>query len=247
MDEPSSTSSEKKTKAKPASTRPPPRPKHSWTVPPGAAIPADQLTARLDVFETTAVLTTYRGANAIVRHISPDELTEALTRGMDQGSGLLPTNALWWRNSSHGPVVAFWVGPQLIPVALQTKPLEAPERFRIPMPGLLFICQPSIAPWAFAVPERPTSESDPVYRIPAYNVFRDGRVCPGSHKFNSDVTQIPAEFFTSLFSRTGDYGGRSKSHPSDLEELWRGLDGQTSYPVDDLVECGTIKEVLKVP
>lgn len=247
MTEPSSKSSETKNPEKVPKTRRPPRPQHSWTVPPSAGIPPDRLTARLDVFDTTAVLTTYQGQNAIVRHIKPDELSEALTRGMDQGSGLLPLNALWWRNSSYGPVVAFWIEPQIVPVALQTQPLAPPERFRIPMPGLLFICRPSIAPWVYAVPERPTSEDDKVYRIPTYNVFRDGRVCPGSHKFNSDVTQIPVEFFTSLFSKTGDYDHRSKSHPGDLEEHWRALDGQTSYPTHDLVEHATIGEVLHIP
>lgn len=244
MDEPSPKSSPKKKPDKPARIK---RPRHSWTVPPGAGIPGDRLMSRLEVFETTAVLTTYQGVTAIVRHISPDQLAEALTRGMDQGSGLLPPDALWWRNSSHGPVVAFWKEPQVVPVALQTKPFEPAERFRIPMPGLLFICQPGQPPWVYALKQRPASGEDQVYRVPTYNVFQDGRVCPGSHKFSTDITKIPGEFFQSLFSRTGDFEGRSKKHPKDLEEHWRALDGKKTYPMSDLVEFGRLREVQSIP
>ena len=46
--------------------------------------------------------------------------------------------------------------------------------------------------------------------MPAFNVFRDGRVCPGSHSFPDEVGLIPESFFQSYFSLTGDTRERSK-------------------------------------
>ena len=63
--------------------------------------------------------------------------------------------------------------------------------------------------------------------MPAFNVFSDGRTCPGSHRFPEEVARIPESFFQSYFSGTGDIRNRSRKHPDDLHALWEDLDGQT--------------------
>ena len=66
--------------------------------------------------------------------------------------------------------------------------------------------------------------------MPAFNVFSDGRACPGSHTFPDEVGQIPESFFQSYFSGTGDSHNRSKKHPDNLHALWEELDGHDRIP-----------------
>ena len=82
---------------------------------------------------------------------------------------------------------------------------EGLKRLRLPMPGLVFICVPGAqTPYVFAAKARPRSADDELYHTPTFNVFRNGRVCPGSHVFPRDLGRIPDEFFRSHFSPTGD-------------------------------------------
>ena len=89
------------------------------------------------------------------------------------------------------------------------------------MPGLVFVCSPGRAPWVYAAKSRPTGAEQQLYRAPAFNVFSDGRACPGSHKFPEEVGLIPESFFP----LTGDTRDRSKKHPGNLLTLWEELDG----------------------
>ena len=111
--------------------------------------------------------------------------------------GCLPRDALWWNQGETGQVVALWRPPQVWPVALQREAFKPPARLRLPMPGLVFVCSPGRAPWVYAALGRPTHPDEQLYRIPAFNVFGDGRVCPGSHRFPEEVGQIPESFFRS--------------------------------------------------
>jgi PRTRC genetic system protein A len=72
----------------------------------------------------------------------------------------------------------------------------------------------------------------PLYHCPTYNVFASGRVCTGSHAFPADPGRVPAEFFRSYFSATGDTGGgRSRRYPDDIGRLWAELRGKATYPL----------------
>ncbi len=152
---------------------------------------------------------------------------------MGASSGLLPQDALWWNQGETGQVVALWRPPQVWPVALQREAFKPPARLRLPMPGLVFVCSPGRAPWVYAAQGRPTDADQMLYKMPAFNVFRDGRVCPGSHRFPEEVGLIPESFFQSYFSGTGDSKERSKKHPDNLHALWEEIDGKTEYPVED--------------
>ena len=118
-----------------------------------------------------------------MRTVSADEIANVFTQHLGFSSGLLPQDALWWNQGETGQVVALWRPPQVWPVALQREAFKPPARLRLPMPGLVFVCSPARAPWVFAALERPTDAEQQLYRMPAFNVFSDGRVCPGSHKF----------------------------------------------------------------
>ena len=217
-----------------------------WCLPGPAEAPKDVLKAQLEVYGETILLRGFEDDSTWVRTVSADEIANVFTRHLGFSSGLLPEEALWWNQGETGQVVALWRPPQVWPVALQREAFQPPARLRLPMPGLVFVCSPGRAPWAYAALSRPTGPEQQLFRIPAFNVFGDGRICPGSHRFPEEVGLIPESFFQSFFSLTGDTGNRSKKHPDNLHALWEELDGKTEYPVEDLVPQGTVAQAMAV-
>ena len=217
-----------------------------WSLPVQDDVPRDTLQAQLEVYGETILLRGFEGDRTWVRTVSADEIANVFIRHLGFSSGLLPDNALWWNQGETGQVVALWRPPQVWAAALQREAFQPPARLRLPMPGLVFVCSPGRAPWVYAALERPGNPEQQLYRAPAFNVFRDGRVCPGSHRFPEEVGRIPESFFQSFFSLTGDSQGRSKQHPDNLQALWEELDGKAEYPVEDLVPQCTVAHAVAV-
>ena len=217
-----------------------------WSLPVQDDLPRDTLQAQLEVYGETVLLRGFEADRNWVRTVSADEIANVFIRHLGFSSGLLPENALWWNQGETGQVVALWRPPQVWPVALQREAFQPPARLRLPMPGLVFVCSPGRAPWVYAALERPTDPEQQLHRAPAFNVFRDGRVCPGSHRFPEEVGRIPESFFQSFFSLTGDSQGRSKQHPDNLQALWEELDGKAEYPLEDLVPQCTVAHAMAV-
>ena len=209
-------------------------------------VPRDQLQVQLEVYRETILLRGFEDDSNWVRTVSADEIAGVFTQHLGFSSGLLPENALWWSQGETGQVVALWRPPQVWAVALQREAFQPPARLRLPMPGMVFVCSPGRAPWVYAALERPANLEQQLYRAPAFNVFSDGRVCPGSYRFPEEVGLIPDSFFQSFFSLTGDSRNRSKKHPDDLKALWEELDGQSEYPLDDLVPQYSVAHALAV-
>ena len=220
--------------------------KTEWSLPGAEDMPRDELQLQMEVYKETILLRGFEGETNWVKTVSADEIANAFIRHLGFSSGLLPQEAIWWNQGETGHSVALWRPPQVWPVALQREAFKAPARLRIPMPGLVFVCSPARPPWVYAALSRPTDPEQTLYRTPAFNVFRDGRVCPGSHHFPDDVGRIPESFFQSFFSLTGDTKERSKKHPDSLQSLWEELDGKTEYPVEDLVPQCTVADALAV-
>ena len=217
-----------------------------WSLPGADDVPRDDLKMQLEVYEEIILLRCFETGSAWVRTVSADGIASALTQHLGFSSGLLPADALWWNQGETGQVVGLWRPPQVWPVALQREAFKPPARLKIPMPGLLFVCSPGRAPWVYAATERPSDPEQQLYRMPAFNVFRDGRTCPGSHRYPDEVGLIPESFFQSFFSLTGDSHERSKKHPDNLQALWEELDGTTDYPMEDLVPQCTVAHVMAV-
>ena len=209
-------------------------------------MPRDTLKVQLEVYGETILLRGFGGDTSWVRTVSADEIANVFTRHIGFSSGLLPEDTIWWSQGETGQVAALWRPPQVWPVALQREAFKPPARLRLPMPGLVFVCSPGRTPWVYAAQSRPSDPEQPMYRIPAFNVFRDGRVCPGSHTFPEEVGLIPESFFQSYFSGTGDTHDRSKKHPDNLQALWEEIDGETEYPVEDLVPQCTVAQAMAV-
>lgn len=218
-----------------------------WALPEGLEVPRDELLIRLDIYTSSLLLHTYEQGVTTTKQVSPAGVALALSRDLQVASGLLPVDTLWWKNSRNGPVVALWCPAKVRKLTMQDEAFKPPTRLRVPMPGAVFLCAPGQAPWVFACKRKPKAATDRVYRMPCFNVFRQGRVCPGTHSFSQRVAGIPDEFFLSFFSHTGDFGGRSKSHPEDLRALWQELDGKKRFPTDDLVPDGHVGNVMELP
>ncbi len=215
-----------------------------WSLPGATEAPRDDLRVQVEVYDETILLRGFENDSAWVRTVSADGIASVLTQHLGFSSGLLPEDALWWNQGETGQVVGLWRPPQVWSVALQREAFKPPARLRLPMPGLVFVCSPGRAPWVYAAMSRPADAEQQLFRAPAFNVFHDGRVCPGSHRFPEEVGLIPESFFQSYFSLTGDSRNRSQKHPDDLQSLWEELDGKDEYPVEDLVPQYTVAHAM---
>jgi len=58
---------------------------------------------------------------------------------------------------------------------------------------------------------------------------------------------VPEAFFESYFSVTGDTGrGKSQRHMEDVGLLWAELDGQPTYPLQDLVPQLRVGDAFRI-
>ena len=215
-----------------------------WALPEALEVPPDELQVRLDFYRDTTIMYLVENEVIVTRVVSARDVALALLREVPLSSGLLPEDALWWSQGRDGPEVALWRAPRVWPVALQEEAFKPPRRLRLPMPGLIFICSPGRPPRVYAAKRRPKRLEDTIYHAPLFNVFPDGRTCPGSHRFPEDVGQNPGSFFTSFFTR--ELGrGKSKKFPDDLLKMWEELDGKTRYPLGDLVALGKLQDIIR--
>ena len=179
-------------------------PKPAWLTALPEDIPQDTLRAVLEFYDENLVLRTLEEHSTTLRYLSPDEVARALSGQVSVVSGLLPPGTLWWKSDATGSTTAVWREPQPWKTALLRTPFEPPQSFRLPMPGLIFTCKTGQPPRVYAATQRPTNRDQPLFHIPTFNVFADGRICPGTHSFPPDPNEVPESFFDSFFSLTGD-------------------------------------------
>lgn len=208
-------------------------------------MPPDRLVLRLDLYHETVLLSEFTDQGATVRMISADAIAAALARDLTFSSGLLPDRALWWQSGREGTRVALWRPAKVWRAALREDPFQPARRFKLPMPGLIFLCQAHRPPAVYAVKRRPGAVSDKIFHAPTFNTFQGGGTCQGTTKYGAVLDAIPEEFFASYFTRAGDGQGRSKKHPRELLALWEELHGTPEYPLEDMVELATIGELMQ--
>ena len=218
---------------------------YQWALPDVLEVPPDELKCRLDFYQDAVILYLVDKGVITTRMVSARDVALALLRELPLRSGVLPEGTLWWGQGKEGVEVALWRPPKVWPVALMTEPFKPPKRFRLPMPGLIFVCSPGRPPRVYAAKKRPTHARDAIYHAPLFNLFLDGRTCPGTHKFPEKIEKIPESFFTSFFSREAQSRDRSKKYPDDLLSLWEELDGKQRYPLKDLVPFGKVEDIMK--
>lgn len=220
-------------------------PGYLLAVPAELEVPADPLRLRLDFHSESVVMQQWDGAVSSVRMVSAMDVAHALASELSYGSGLLPEGALWWANTSAGPLTAVYEAPSVRKFALQEEAGKPPRRFEIPMPGLILLCLPGRPPWVYAVKRRPGKPLDPVYKAPMPNVYDHGASCPGNNRYPQSVNGIIESFFRSFFSFSL-VAGHSQKYKNDVVKLWESLEGKRKFPNDDLVKHGTVKDLMEM-
>ncbi len=218
----------------------------SWAVPEELGIPADKLRLRLDFFHQATTITYFEGDTVTTKLVDAIDVAHALASDLSFGTGLLPPGTIWWENTRGGPLFALYVEPKVRKVALKETAEKPPRRFTIPLPGLIFLCSPGKPPWVFAVKKKPTKEADIVYRAPLCNINSNGRSCPGNHRYPTRVGDIVQSFFMSFFSPTADLKNRSQAFPTNVVLLWKYLNKKRTFPLDDLVKHGILKDLFEM-
>ena len=217
-----------------------------WSLPGGTDLPMDELKVQLEVYNETILLRGFESETTWVRTVSADEIANVFTRHLGFASGCchtMPSGGTrarpdrWWpsggpRRSGRWPC--------------NGRRSSHPHGSGFPCRGWSSSARRGRAPWVYAGMGRPTDPEQHLFRALAFNVFRDGRVCPGSHRFREELGLIPEGFFQSFFSLTGDTRDSSKKHPDNLIALWEEIDGKTEYPMEDLVPQCTVAHAMAV-
>ena len=177
-----------------------------------------------------------------------DELLSLLEPDYELDTGVLSPDTLFQIRRGRLRRDALWIGPRRWDVAIRGRIEEEPRRYRVPMPGLIFVCGEGdgfIAVYAAAERPRPGPAGDraQLFHAPAFNLHDNGTVCKGNHRFSPDPAAIPGDFFGSYFATEITGRGRSRRHPDQLEHLWREIDGQESFPLEDLVPILTLGDL----
>lgn len=217
-----------------------------WAVPGELGIPPDPLRLRLDFHHQAVVMTNFKEETVTRKVVSAMDIAHSLAGELSFGSGLLPDRTLWWRNTRSGPVVAIYDEPRVRLLALLVDVGKPAIRFKVPLPGMIFLCRPGNTPWVYAVKKKPTKETDTVYKAPLANVFANGRTCPGSHQFPTRVDDTVQSFFMSFFSATADLHNRSNKFPQNVIYLWKHLNNKKQFPMGDLVAHGTVRDLMEM-
>lgn len=218
----------------------------AFAVPDDLGIPHDPLRCQINFYNQATELKIFQGDTIKTKMVSAADVAFALATNLSFGTGLLPTDTLWWRNTRRGPLYALYVEPRIWKLALQKNANKPPSRFTVPMPGLIFLCIPSQAPWVFAVVKKPTKETDRVFHAPLCNLSETGRSCAGDHKYPARVADMVQSFFISFFTSSSHLANRSKRFPDNIAHLWKFLDNKKRFPMADLVQFATIKDIMNL-
>jgi hypothetical protein len=216
-----------------------------WALPETLQVPPDELKVRLDFYTDSIIFYLLDRGIITTKHVSAQDISLAILSEISLNSGLLPRDALWWKQGKNGVQVALWRAPKVWPVALQTEAFKPAQRFRLPMPGFIFLCSPGRPPAVYAAKKRPQSTGEFIYHAPLFNVYENGTTCPGTHQYPQELEKIPESFFGAFFTQGAMYTGRSQKYPDDLLKLWEEINDKPKYPLKDLVKLGTVADLLK--
>lgn len=219
---------------------------YQWSLPEGINADPDELQIRLDFYHDSIVFYGLDKGIITTRMVSARDISLAVLSETVLNSGLLPKDALWWRQTKNGIEIALWRSPKVWRIALQEEALKPARRFKLPMPGLIFVCAAGKPPWVYAVKKRPRSTGESVYHAPLFNVYASGNSCAGTHKYPLDISKIPESFFSAFFTKADVFESRSQKYPDNLLKLWEDIDGKPTFPMGDLVRMGTIEDLLNV-
>lgn len=198
---------------------------------------------RLDFYDTAVLLSRWEEDGRTATYpVAVQDVVGACTR-MALNSGLLPPNALFWKQEANQVTLGIYVP------ARRWRVRTAEREYRLPLPPFVFVGS-GTAYQITAVKAQPFPSLSPesggkqvrLYHAPCPNVHSTGGICQGNTPFPvcSAQTIWPAlRLFLegSLFNADLSVS-KCRSHPNDVRRLWAELDGRKRFPLAELVPIG---------
>jgi len=203
------------------------------------------LQLRLDLFEESIVLTRYNddGVPVTCYEVAPGDLATAFS-GIPLSTGLLPRDCLFYARRDGQELIAIYVPPGRRTLVAWLDPEQKVE-FDVPLPGFVFAGQGSQYR-IFAIKQRP-GDRERLFRPPLPNVFGGGRICAGNVNFPPCTAKTIHEaarlFFASEFNHDLAQS-KSAEYQENVLHLWIAIDGQETFPLEDLVKTRLVLEDL---
>jgi hypothetical protein len=196
---------------------------------------------RLDFYDTAVLLSRWEEDGRLLAHpVSVHDVVSACT-SVAQSSGLLPANTLFWGQQANTTTLGIYVPARRW--RLQT----AEQHYHLPMPPFVFVGR-GTAYKIFAVKKRPSGEEECLYHVPCPNVHATGGICQGNTPFPDcapQTIQAALHLFMegSLFNADLS-GGKCRSYPDDVRQLWAELNCRQRFPLSELVPAHTSLKAL---
>ena len=173
---------------------------------------------------------------AVTSHAVAAEDVAASFTQVKLSSGLLPKDAIFWKQQAQTMTLGIYVPARRWRVHLSLGG-EA-QQLQLPMPPHLFVGHGQSYS-IYAVKKRPTNPFDPLFHLPAPNVGSSGSICQGNTPFptcSADTIHKALKLFweQSLFN-SHLAGKKSVSHSGDVRQLWQELAERKRFPLRELV------------
>ena len=86
---------------------------YQWALPENLNIPSDELKARLDFYQDSIIFYLLDKGIITTKQVSAQDICLAVLAETTFNSGLLPKDALWWKQDRNGSAVALWRPPKI--------------------------------------------------------------------------------------------------------------------------------------
>jgi PRTRC genetic system protein B len=187
---------------------------------------------RLDFYPSAVLMSRWEKDGRLTAYpVSVHDVVSACTH-VDLSSGLLPPNTLFWKQQANQVMLGIYVP------ARRWKVQTEESSYHVPMPPFLFVGN-GTSYRIFAVKKRPRSERDQIYHAPCPNVHTHGGICQGNTPFpvcrGQTIQQALYLFLEGSLFNADLSRGKCQSHPEDVRQLWRELDGRKKFPLAELV------------
>lgn len=187
---------------------------------------------RIDFYNNAVLMSRWQDDGRLIAYpVSVHDVVTACTK-VECGSGLLPANALFWKQQSNQSLLGIYVPARRWHVQIEER------SYHVPMPPFVFVGFGATYQ-IFAVKKRQLSQTAPLYHVPCPNVHTTGTVCQGNTLFpncSPQTIQQACQLFLegSLFNADLSRG-KCHSYPEDVRKLWAELNGRKRFPLSELV------------
>ncbi len=209
----------------------------------------DKPLAHLTFYGTHVIKTQYEGEGKQQKQISklvnPQDVAIAMSNLVNLNTGLLPRDTVAAGFAQGELFITVYLPPTIREI--EAKINGKVRKYTLPTPGLIFSAYKQSMK-LFAYQNDYFEPKAPLFVAPYPNIHSDGVICKGNVEFPmasaKTIYDMSNLFFKSRFNN--DLSGGKTQISKSLFELWERLNGEKSYPLDELVPTNRrLEEVLK--